>query len=250
MWAPPGLLLLMLESEQILCLDNCVDASQEDGFELHQRSVNWHGSHHAHDTDCHLDSYTTLVWFNFRPKQKEWALLCLFREWSTPSEVWHLFVKKTVRLSCVMDSFILECTFGFGSSFLHLLPNLWFLPSTPPHLSPLCSPKPCHSFQRPHKFVCLETNLYRLASSRVISSTSSHSLSSVVDAFSISSTNNYIPTQLLDHARPLDLSSGTTNEEGPDLLVRRFFFMMWIRKLQTNLVAKDGDRLLSFSQKL
>ena len=25
----------------------------------------------------------------------------VFREWSTPSKVWHLFVKKTVRLSCV-----------------------------------------------------------------------------------------------------------------------------------------------------
>ena len=50
---------------------------------------------------CRLDSCTALVGFNFRPKQKEWALLCLFREWSTPSEVWHLFVKKTVRLSCV-----------------------------------------------------------------------------------------------------------------------------------------------------
>ena len=50
---------------------------------------------------CRLDSYATLVGFNFRLKQKEWALLCLFREWSTPSKVWHSFVKKTVCLSCV-----------------------------------------------------------------------------------------------------------------------------------------------------
>ena len=43
---------------------------------------------------CRLDSYATLVGFNFRLRQKEWALLCLFREWSTPSKVWHSFVRK------------------------------------------------------------------------------------------------------------------------------------------------------------
>ena len=34
---------------------------------------------------CRLDSYATLVGFNFQLKKKEWALLYLFREWSTPS---------------------------------------------------------------------------------------------------------------------------------------------------------------------
>ena len=57
---------------------------------------------------CRLDSYTALVGFNFRPKQKEWALLYLFREWSPSSKVWHSFIRKdrpsVMRYACLPTS--------------------------------------------------------------------------------------------------------------------------------------------------
>ena len=50
---------------------------------------------------CRSDSHATLVGVQFPTKAKRVSFALSVPKWSTPSKVWHLFVKKTVRLSCV-----------------------------------------------------------------------------------------------------------------------------------------------------